>query len=60
VLTVQGGGVVHGGIFIDKCGTATVGDAGFDVVYDTKAFGGMKTYATPSLAQSTFRILSNS
>ena len=59
VITIGGSGVIHGGLFIDKCGTATVGDAGFDLSYDTKAFGGLRTYSSPSLALSTFRVLPN-
>lgn len=63
VLTVGGSGAIHGGVFIDKCGTATVGDKGstdsFDLVYDTAVFNGFRTYATPSLALSTFRVIGN-
>jgi Tfp pilus assembly protein PilX len=57
VLTVQGGGGLHGGAFIDKCGTTTVGDMGYDITYDTKAFGGLHTYAVPTVALSTFRVI---
>lgn len=59
VITVGGSGVIHGGLFIDKCGTATVGDSGFDISYDTTAFGGLRTYSSPSLALSTFRVIGN-
>lgn len=59
IFTVQGTGTLHGGLFIDKCGTAAVGDSGFDIIYDTKAFGGLRTDAEPSMALSTFRVLSN-
>jgi Tfp pilus assembly protein PilX len=59
VFTVQGGGSIHGGIFVDKCGVVNAGDAQYDIIYDTAAFGGFKSYATPSLAQNTFRIISN-
>ena len=40
--------------------TIDAGDSGFDINYDTKAFGGVSAYATPSLAENTFRILGNS
>ncbi len=63
VLTVGGSGSIHGGLFIDKCGTATIGDKGgdngFDIAYDTAVFNGFRTYATPSLALSTFRVIGN-
>jgi Tfp pilus assembly protein PilX len=59
VFTVHGGGSLHGAIFIDKCGTVDAGDRAYDIVYDTRAFGGVHTFATPSLAQNTFRILDN-
>lgn len=60
VFTVQGGGALHGGLFVDKCGTVNAGDKAFDIVYDVKAFGGVKTYAVPSLALNTFKIVGNS
>ena len=59
VFTVHGGGALHGGLFVDKCGTVDAGDKAFDIVYDTKAFGGLQAFATPSLAQNTFRIVGN-
>lgn len=63
VLTVGGSGSIHGGLFIDKCGTATIGDKGgdngFDIDYDTAVFNGFRTYSTPSLALSTFRVIGN-
>jgi Tfp pilus assembly protein PilX len=59
VLTLSGGGAIHGGLFIDRCGTVNAGDKSFDIVYDVKAFGGVATYATPSLEQNTFRVLGN-
>jgi len=63
VVTVGGSGSIHGGLFIDECGTATVGDKGgdngFDIAYDTAVFNGFRTYATPSLALSTFRVIGN-
>jgi Tfp pilus assembly protein PilX len=60
VFTVHGGGSLHGGLFVDKCGTVDAGDKAFDIVYDVKAFGGVQTYAQPSLEQNTFRLLGNS
>jgi Tfp pilus assembly protein PilX len=60
VFTVQGGGAIHGGLFVDKCGTVDAGDKAFDIVYDVKAFGGVKSYATPTLALNTFKIVGNS
>ncbi|MFL5824014.1 MAG: hypothetical protein ACJ764_11285 [Solirubrobacteraceae bacterium] len=60
VITIGGSGAISGGLFIDRCGTATVGDSGFDINYDTKVFNGFKTYSAPSLALSTFRVLGNS
>jgi Tfp pilus assembly protein PilX len=60
VITIGGSGAIHGGLFIDKCGTATVGDSGFDIDYDTKVFNGFRTYSAPSVALSTFRVLGNS
>lgn len=60
VFTVNGGGAIHGGLFVDKCGTVNAGDKAFDIVYDVKAFGGVKTYAPPSLALNTFKIVGNS
>ncbi len=60
VFTLHGNATLHGGLFIDKCGTAAVGESGTDLIYDTKAFAGLHTYATPSLALSTFRLLGNS
>jgi Tfp pilus assembly protein PilX len=59
VVTIGGSGSIYGGLFIDKCGTATIGDSGFDLSYDTKVFNGFKTYAAPSVALSTFRVLGN-
>jgi hypothetical protein len=59
VFTVHGGGSLHGGLFVDKCGTVDAGDKAFDIVYDVKAFGGVQTYAQPSLEQNTFRLLGN-
>jgi hypothetical protein len=46
-------------LFVDKCGTVDAGSSAYNLVYDTKAFGGVTTFATPSLAQNTFRIVSN-
>ncbi|HEY1522512.1 MAG TPA: hypothetical protein VGF70_05815 [Solirubrobacteraceae bacterium] len=64
VVTIGGSGAIHGGLFIDKCGTTAVGDKGgdngFDIAYDTAVFNGFRTYATPSLALSTFRVIGNS
>jgi hypothetical protein len=63
VFVVQGSASIHGGLFIDKCGTATVGSSGnanLNLQYDTTAFGGLRAYSTPSLALSTFRVLGNS
>jgi Tfp pilus assembly protein PilX len=60
VITIGGSGAIHGGLFIDRCGTATVGDSGFDIDYDTAVFNGFRTYSAPSLALSTFRVLGNS
>ena len=59
VFTVQGSATVNGGLFVDKCGTVTVGSAHLDLQYDTKAFGGLHTYEIPSIALSTFRVLGN-
>jgi hypothetical protein len=60
VVTVHGGGTLHGAIFVDKCGTVDAGDDKFDIVYDTAVFGGFYSYSTPMLAKNTFRILPNS
>jgi Tfp pilus assembly protein PilX len=59
VFSVHGGGSLHGALFVDKCGTVDAGSSAYNLVYDTKAFGGVTTFATPSLAQNTFRIVSN-
>jgi Tfp pilus assembly protein PilX len=59
VMTVHGGGSIHGAVFIDGCGLLNAGDEKFDIVFDTSAFGGFKAYATPAAAKNTFRILSN-
>ena len=59
VLSLGGSTLINGGIFLDHCGTAVVGDAGPDLQYDTKVFGGFRTYSAPSLALSTFRVLGN-
>jgi Tfp pilus assembly protein PilX len=59
VITIGGSGAINGGLFIDKCGTATVGDKGFDLTYDAKVFNGFRTYSNPSVALSTFRVLGN-
>jgi hypothetical protein len=59
VLTLQGSTLVHGGVFLDHCGTAVVGDAGPDIQYDTKVFTALRTYSPPSLALSTFRVIGN-
>jgi Tfp pilus assembly protein PilX len=62
VFTVKGSADIHGGLFIDKCGTATVGDSGnsnLNLQYDTAAFGGLRVYQQPALALSTFRIIGN-
>jgi hypothetical protein len=63
VVTIGGSGAIHGGLFIDRCGTAAVGDKGgdngFDIAYDTAVFNGFRTYASPSLALSTFRVIGN-
>ena len=60
VFTVSGGGSLHGGLFVGGCGTVDAGDKAFDIQYDVKAFGGISTWATPSLAENTFRVLGNS
>lgn len=60
VLTVHGGGTVHGSIFVDKCGMVDAGERGFDINYDSNASSGLKAYATASLAKNTFRIIPNS
>jgi hypothetical protein len=60
VFTVQGGGSLHGGLFVDKCGTVNAGDKAFDIVYDANAFSGFKTISNPAPALNTFRILPNS
>lgn len=63
VFQVKGSADIHGGLFIDKCGTATVGDSGnanLNLQYDTKAFGGLRVYQQPALALSTFRVIGNS
>jgi type II secretory pathway pseudopilin PulG len=59
VMTVHGGGTLHGAIFVDNCGTVDAGDSAFNVEYDSSAFGGFSSYATPSMAKNTFRIVSN-
>lgn len=59
VANIGGSGSIHGALFIDKCGTANVGDKAFDIAYDTAVFNGFRTYATPSLALSTFRLIGN-
>jgi hypothetical protein len=59
VVTVHGGGALHGAIFVDNCGTVDAGDDKFDVVYDTAVFGGFYSYSTPVLAKNTFRIMPN-
>jgi Tfp pilus assembly protein PilX len=63
VITVGGSGTINGGLFIDKCGTASVGDAsqgkGFNLSYDAKVFNGFRTYSNPAVALSTFRVLGN-
>lgn len=62
VFTIQGSATIHGGLFIDKCGTATVGSSGnsnLNISFDSTAFGGLTTYETPSIALSTFRVLAN-
>jgi hypothetical protein len=58
-MTVHGGGTLHGAIFVDNCGTVDAGDSAFNVEYDSSAFGGFSSYATPSMAKNTFRIVSN-
>jgi Tfp pilus assembly protein PilX len=57
VLTVHGGGTVHGSIFVDKCGTVNAGERQLDINYDSNASSGLKAFATPSLAKNTFRIM---
>jgi hypothetical protein len=59
VYTVQGGSSLHGGLFVGNCGTVEIGEAAYDFIYDVKAFSGVQTYATPSLALNTFRIVPN-
>jgi hypothetical protein len=62
VFTVSGSADIHGGLFIDKCGTATVGDSGnsnLNIQYDTAAFSGLRVYQQPALALSTFRVIGN-
>ena len=59
VFTVQGGGALHGALFVDKCGTVDAGDKAFDIDYDSAAFGGVQTFSTPALAKNTFRIIPN-
>jgi Tfp pilus assembly protein PilX len=59
VFTVQGGGALHGALFVDKCGTVDAGDKAFDIDYDTNAFKSARAYATPALAKNTFRIVPN-
>jgi Tfp pilus assembly protein PilX len=59
VFTVDGGGSLHGGLFVDKCGTVDAGDKAFDIVYDVKAFGGVKTFTPASLALNTFKVVGN-
>jgi hypothetical protein len=62
VFTVKGSADIHGGLFIDKCGTTVVGDSGnnnLNIQYDTTAFGGLRVYQQPALALSTFRLIAN-
>jgi hypothetical protein len=59
VFTVQGGGSLHGALFVDKCGTVDAGDKAFDIDYDTAAFQSAQAFATPALAKNTFRIVPN-
>jgi hypothetical protein len=59
VLSLQGSTLVHGGVFLDHCGTAVTGDSGPNLAYDTTVFSALKTYSTPSLALSTFRVIGN-
>jgi hypothetical protein len=59
VFSIGGSSAIHGGLFIDKCGTADLGDKGVDLAYDTTAFNGFRTYSAPSLALSTFRLIGN-
>jgi hypothetical protein len=62
VFSAQGRADIHGGLFIDKCGTATIGDSGgsnLNLQYDTTAFGGLRVYQQPALALSTFRVIGN-
>jgi Tfp pilus assembly protein PilX len=59
VMTVHGGGTLYGAIFVDNCGTVDAGDSAFNVQYNSSAFGGFSSYATPSMAKNTFRIVSN-
>jgi Tfp pilus assembly protein PilX len=59
VITLGGSTAINGGLFIDKCGTALVGDKGLDLNYDVAAFGAVRTYSPPALALSTFRVIGN-
>lgn len=59
VFTIQGGGALHGALFVDKCGTVDAGDKAFDIDYDASAFKSARAYATPALAKNTFRIVPN-
>lgn len=59
VFTIQGGGALHGALFVDKCGTVDAGDEAFDIEYDTSAYKSATAYATPALAKNTFRIVPN-
>jgi Tfp pilus assembly protein PilX len=59
VFSTSGSMLINGGLFIDRCGTAAIGEKGLDLQYDTAAFGGLRVYQTPSLALSTFRVIGN-
>ena len=56
VVSLQGSGTIHGGVFVDGEGIVSVGGtSNSNIIYDDTALNGIKAYGNARLIQNTWR-----
>jgi Tfp pilus assembly protein PilX len=61
VVSLQGSGTIHGGVFVDGSGIVSVGGtSNSNIIYEDTALNGIKAYGNAGLIQNTWREIKGS
>lgn len=59
IFSVHGTGTLYGALFVGNCGVVDAGSSAWNIQFDSNAFYGAVTYATPALAKNTFQLVAH-